>query len=54
MADLSENMGKEDLRSLIFLLSETLPKGRQETATVRPNNRLYHFSEGCFMPDLIS
>ncbi|XP_023695691.2 CASP8 and FADD-like apoptosis regulator a isoform X2 [Paramormyrops kingsleyae] len=33
MADLSENLGKEDLRSLIFLLSEILPKGRQETAT---------------------
>ncbi|XP_036400601.1 CASP8 and FADD-like apoptosis regulator a [Megalops cyprinoides] len=33
MADLSEDMGKEDLQSLIFLLSDTLPRGRLEKAT---------------------
>ncbi|XP_018620742.1 CASP8 and FADD-like apoptosis regulator a isoform X1 [Scleropages formosus] len=33
MADMSEDMGKEDLSALIFLLSGILPRGRQETAT---------------------
>ncbi|XP_036396955.1 CASP8 and FADD-like apoptosis regulator [Megalops cyprinoides] len=33
MADVSEDMDKEELRSLIFLLSGTVPKGRLDNAT---------------------
>lgn len=35
MADVSENLEDEDLQSLIFLLSGTLPKERLARATVR-------------------
>ncbi|MBN3273043.1 CFLAR regulator, partial [Polyodon spathula] len=32
MAEISEDLGKEDLRSLIFLLNDTIPKGRLDKA----------------------
>ncbi len=35
MADVSENLVNEELQSLIFLLSSTLPKERLARATVR-------------------
>ncbi len=35
MADVSENLGNEELQSLIFLLSSILPKERLARATVR-------------------
>lgn len=35
MADVNENLDKEELHSLIFLLNSILPKERMSRATVR-------------------
>lgn len=47
MADVNENLEKEELQSLIFLLSSILPKERMARATVRLENYMFNLHNVC-------
>lgn len=47
MADVNENLEKEELQSIIFLLSNILPKERMARATVSLENYMFNLQNVC-------